>query len=133
MDNGLSTRFVTHVPQKRDDWDKGFKDKVYHIVTQVLYHHGHVPEKGDNVLKTTSTTFVTHQRPPCYSLLSDSYDPRREVRLSNDPSGTPVPTHQVKETPHETRYVRRTRKDMYQSVSRDEYGNRKGKKNLSEE
>ena len=25
-------------------------------------------EKGDNVLKTMSTTFVTHQRPPCYSL-----------------------------------------------------------------
>jgi hypothetical protein len=43
--------FVTHVPQKRDDWDKGFKDKVYHIVTQLLYQHGHVPEKGDNVLK----------------------------------------------------------------------------------
>jgi hypothetical protein len=50
---------------------------VYHIVTQLLYQH--VPEKGDNVLKTTSTTFVTHQRPPRYSLLSE--DPRREVSL----------------------------------------------------
>ncbi len=29
IDNGLSTRFVTHVPQRRDDWEKGFKDKVY--------------------------------------------------------------------------------------------------------
>jgi hypothetical protein len=32
-----------------------------------LYQHGHMPEKGDNVLKTMSTTFVTHQRPPRYS------------------------------------------------------------------
>ncbi len=40
IDNGLSTRFVTHVPQRRDDWDKGFKDKVYHISTQLLYQHG---------------------------------------------------------------------------------------------
>ncbi len=27
-----------------------------------------MPEKGDNVLKTTSTTFVTHQHPPRYSI-----------------------------------------------------------------
>jgi hypothetical protein len=40
IDNGLSTSFVTHVPQRRDDWDKGFKDKVYHIDTQILYQHG---------------------------------------------------------------------------------------------
>jgi hypothetical protein len=53
---------------------EGFKDKVYHNVTQLLYQYGHVPEKGDNVLKTTSTTFVTHQRIPRYSLLPDSYD-----------------------------------------------------------
>jgi hypothetical protein len=61
---------LPHVPQRRDDWDKGFKDKVYHIVTQHLYQY--VLEKGDNVLKTMSTTFVTHQRPPRYSLLPDS-------------------------------------------------------------
>jgi hypothetical protein len=89
---------------------------------------GHVPEKGDNVLKTMATTFVTHQRPPRYSLLPDSYDPRREVRLSNDPSATPVPPHQVKQTPHETRYARRSRAEMCQSVHSDEDGNRKGKK-----
>ena len=86
----------------------------------------HVLVKGDYVLKTTSTTFVTHQRPP----RPDSYDPRREVRLSNEPSTTPVPSHQVKQTPHETRYARRPRAEMYQSVRSDEYGNRKGKKNL---
>ena len=39
-DNELSTRFVTHVPQRRDDWDKGFKDKVYNIDTQFLYQDG---------------------------------------------------------------------------------------------
>ncbi len=38
------------------------------------------------VLKTESTTFVTHQHPPRYLLLSDSYDPRMEVRLSNKTS-----------------------------------------------
>jgi hypothetical protein len=48
IDYGLSTRFV--IPQRRDDSDKGFKDKVYHSVDQVLYQHGHVSEKGDNVL-----------------------------------------------------------------------------------
>jgi hypothetical protein len=47
----------------------GFKDKAYHIDTQLLYQHGHVLVEGDMVLKTKSTTFVTHQRPPC-SLLS---------------------------------------------------------------
>ncbi len=73
-------RFVTHVPQRRDDLDKGFKDKIYHVVTQVLYQNGHVTENGEIFLKTTFTTFVTHQRPPFYSLLSDSYDPRRDVR-----------------------------------------------------
>ncbi len=83
----------------------------------------HVLEKGDNVLKTMYTTFVTHQRPPRYSLLPDSYDPRREVRLSNEPSGTPVPPHQVNQTPHETRYSRRTRSEMCQSVRSDEDGN----------
>ena len=87
-------------------------------------------EKGDNVLKTMSTTFVTHQRPPRYSLLPDSYDPRREVRLSNEPSATPSLSHQVKQTPHETRYARRPRAEMCQSVRSDEDGNRKGKKNL---
>jgi hypothetical protein len=46
--------------------------EVYHIVTQLLYQHGHVPEKGGNVLKTMSTTFVTHQRPSRYSLLQDT-------------------------------------------------------------
>ena len=87
-----------------------------------------MPEKGDHVLKTTSTTFVTHQLLPRYSMLPDSYDPRMEVRLSNEPSATPVPPHQVKQTPYETRYARRPRVDMYQSVRSDEYGNRKGKK-----
>ena len=89
----------------------------------------YVVEKGDNVLKTMSTTFVTHQRPPRYSLLPDSYDPRREVRLSNEPSATPVPPHQVKQTPHETRYARRPRAEMCQRERSDKYGNRKGKKN----
>jgi hypothetical protein len=46
IDNGLSTRFDTHVPQRRDEWDKGFKDRVYHIDTQFLYQHGHMLEKG---------------------------------------------------------------------------------------
>ncbi len=72
IDNGFSTRFVTHVPQRRDDWDKGFKDKVDHIVTQLLYQYGHVPVKGDKTLKTRSTTFDTHQCPR-YSLLPDSH------------------------------------------------------------
>ena len=89
-----------------------------------------MPEKGDNVLKTMSTTFVTHQRPPRYSLLPDSYDPRREVRLSNEPSATPVLSHQVKQTPHETRYARRPRAEMYQSVRSDEDGESKREKNL---
>jgi hypothetical protein len=56
------------------------KDIVYHIATQLVYQYGHMPAKGDKVLKTRSTTFVTHQRPPRYSLSPDSYDPRREVR-----------------------------------------------------
>ncbi len=51
IDNGLSTRFVTHVPQIRDDWDKGFKDKVYHIVTQLLYQHGPRDRKGGECFK----------------------------------------------------------------------------------
>jgi hypothetical protein len=49
--NGLSTRFVTHVPQKRDDWDKGFKDKVCHIVTQLLYQHGSRVREGKQCFK----------------------------------------------------------------------------------
>jgi hypothetical protein len=88
----------------------------------------YVLEKGDNVLKTMSTTFVTHQRPPCYSLLPDSSDPRREVQLSNLSSVTPVSPHQVKQTPHETRYTRRPRTEMCQNVRSGEDGNRKGKK-----
>ncbi len=36
----------THVPQRRDDWDKGFKDKVYHIITQLLYQHGSRAREG---------------------------------------------------------------------------------------
>jgi hypothetical protein len=35
----------------------------------------------------------------------------------------PVPPHQVKETPQETRYARRPRAEMCQSVCSDEYGN----------
>ena len=89
-----------------------------------------MPEKGDNVLKTMSTTFVTHQLLPRYSLLPDSYDPRMEVRLSNKPSATQSLPHQVKQTPHETRYDRRPRAEMCQSVRSDEDGNRKGKKKL---
>ncbi len=90
IDNGFSTRFVTHVHQRRDDSKlrRGFKDKVYHVDTQLLYQNGHEVVTGVKVLKTKSTTFVTHQRPPHYSLLPDSYDPRREVRLSNEPSVT---------------------------------------------
>ncbi len=42
-----------------------------------------------------------------YSLLADSCDPRREVRLSNEPSVTPVLAHQVKQTTHDTHYARR--------------------------
>jgi hypothetical protein len=37
---------------------------------------------GTIFFKTRSTTSVTHQRPPRYSLLPDSYDPRRERLLS---------------------------------------------------
>ena len=77
-----------------------------------------------------STTFVTHQRPPRYSLLPDSYDPRMEVRLSNEPSATQSLPHQVKQTPHETRYARRPRTEMCQSVISDEYGESKREKNL---
>ena len=38
-----------------------------------MYQHGHVSEKGENVLKTTSTTLVTHQRPPCYCFKDNVY------------------------------------------------------------
>ena len=63
--------------------------------------------------------------------LSDSYDPRREVRLFNETSGTPLPSHQVKQTPHESRYTRRSRTEMCQSVCVTNTVNRKGEKNLS--
>ena len=93
-----------------------FKDKVYHMVTQFWYQHGHLVVKEDKVLKTKPTTTVTHQPPPSYSLLSDSYDPRREVRISNEPSSTQSLSHQVKQTHHETRYTRRPRSELCQSV-----------------
>ncbi len=38
IDNGLSTRFVTHVPQRRNVWDKGFKDKTYHTHQRLITH-----------------------------------------------------------------------------------------------
>jgi hypothetical protein len=128
IDNGLSTKFVTHVPRDVMIETKVLKTKSTTLSPSFCTSTVHVLEKGDNVLKTMSTTFVTHQRPPRYSLLPESYDPRREVRLSNEPSATPVPPHQVKQTPHETRYARRPRAEMWQSVRSDEDSNRKGKK-----
>ncbi len=67
--------------------------------------------EGGHVLKTRST-FVTHQRSPHFW---HPYDPRRDVRLSNDSSSIQVLPHQIKQTPHETCYVRRTRTEMCQN------------------
>jgi hypothetical protein len=52
IDNGLSTRFVPTYPRNVMIETKVLKNKVYHIVTHLLYQYGHVPEKGNNVLKT---------------------------------------------------------------------------------
>ena len=41
IENGISLSWGGLQPPFSDDWDKGFKDKVYHISNQLLYQHGH--------------------------------------------------------------------------------------------
>ena len=74
---------------------------------------------GDKVLSTKVINKGCHQPPSRYSLLPDSYDPRREVRLANEPSVTavtPLLLLQTKHTPHEARCARRLWVQMCQSV-----------------
>ena len=122
-DKDLSTKFVNKVchPRSRDVMIET------RFCRQSLPHSMH-PVTGDKGLKTRSATPVTHQPPPALLiLLPDSYDPRREVQLFNEPSANPGLSHQVKQTPHETRCVRRTGRDK---TERDEDGNRRKKKLL---
>ncbi len=65
------------------------EDKVYHIVTQVLYQHGHVSEKGYNVLKIQEWRSDDPMRPQhpqlmCQSVCSDEYGESKTKKNLSD-------------------------------------------------